>query len=71
MISIDGKANTFAVAPALPASSTVTVPFVVGTMSEPDNDQQHTVTAALASTCTKSGEDYTVNALKLDVIKFR
>jgi hypothetical protein len=71
LISIDGKTNTFAVAPALPASSTVTVPFLVGTMSEPDNDQQHTATAQFASTCTKSGEDYTVNDLKLDVVKFR
>ena len=71
LISIDGKTNTFAVAPAMPASSTVTVPFVVGTMSEPDNVQQHTATAQFASTCTKSGEDYTVNDLKLDVVKFR
>jgi hypothetical protein len=71
LISIDGKTNTFAVAPALPASSTVTVPFLVGTMSEPDNDQQHTATAQFASTCSKSGEDYTVNDLKLDVVKFR
>jgi hypothetical protein len=71
LITIDGKTNTFAVAPALPASSTVTVPFLVGTMSEPDNDQQHAATAQFASTCTKSGEDYTVNDLKIDVIKFR
>jgi len=71
LISIDGKTNTFAVAPALPASSTVTVPFLVGTMSEPDSDQQHSATAQFASTCTKGGEDYTVNGLKLDVIKFR
>jgi hypothetical protein len=71
LISIDGKTNTFAVAPALPASTTVTVPFLVGTMSEPDSDQQHTASAQFASTCTKSGEDYTVNGLKLDVIKFR
>jgi hypothetical protein len=71
LITIDGKTNTFAVAPALPASSTITVPFLVGTISEPDNDQQHTATAQFASTCTKSGEDYTISDLKLDVIKFR
>jgi hypothetical protein len=71
LISIDGATNTFAVAPSLPASSTVTVPFLVGTMAEPDNDQQHTATAQFASTCSKSGEDYTINALKLDVVKFR
>jgi hypothetical protein len=71
LITVDGKTNTFGVAPALPASTSVTVPFVVGTLSEPDNDQQHSATAQFASTCTKSGEDYTVNDLKLDVIKFR
>jgi hypothetical protein len=71
LINIDGTTNTFAVAPALPASTTVTVPFLVGTLSEPNADQQHTVTAAFASTCTKSGEDYTITDLKLDVIKFR
>ncbi len=71
LITIDGKTNTFAVAPAIPASSTITVPFLVGTLSEPDTDQQHTATAQFASTCTKAGEDYTVNALKLDVVKFR
>jgi hypothetical protein len=71
VLSVDGKAHTFAVAPSAPASSTVTVPFLVGTLSEPDNEGQHTVTAALANSCTKAGEDYTVSGLKLDVVKFR
>jgi hypothetical protein len=71
IVSVDGKAQTFAVAPTGPASSTVTVPFIVGTLSEPDNDGQHTATAAFANSCTKSGEDYTVSGAKLDVVKFR
>jgi hypothetical protein len=71
MISVDGKAQTFAVAPTAPASSTITVPLVVGTLTEPNNDTQHTVTAAFANSCTKSGEDYTVSDVKLDVVKFR
>jgi hypothetical protein len=71
VISVDGTAQTFAVAPTAPASSTVTVPLVVGTLTEPANDTQHTATAAFANSCTKSGEDYTVSDVKLDVVKFR
>jgi hypothetical protein len=71
MISVDGQAQTFAVAPTAPASSTITVPLVVGTLTEPNNDTQHTLTAAFANSCTKSGEDYTVSDVKLDVVKFR
>jgi hypothetical protein len=71
VISVDGTAQTFAVAPTGPASSTLTVPLVVGTLTEPANDTQHSVTAAFANSCTKSGEDYTVNDVKLDVVKFR
>jgi hypothetical protein len=71
VISVDGQAQTFAVAPTAPASSTVTVPLVVGTLTEPDDNTQHTVTAAFANSCTKSGEDYTVSDVKLDVLKFR
>jgi hypothetical protein len=55
----------------VPASATVTVPLLVGTLSEPDNDAQHTLTAQLANSCTKSGEDYSVTGLKIDTIKFR
>jgi hypothetical protein len=29
------------------------------------------LTAAFANSCTKSGEDYTVSDVKLDVVKFR
>jgi hypothetical protein len=71
VLSVDGAAQTFAVAPTAPASGTLTVPVVVGTLSEPDNDAKHTLTAALANSCTKSGESYTVSNAKLDVVKFR
>jgi hypothetical protein len=70
VISVDGQANTFALAPTIPPGTTVTVPIVVGTMSEADGDGQHTMTAALANSCTKGGEDYAVNGAKLDVIAF-
>jgi hypothetical protein len=70
VISVDGAAQTFAVAPSAPASGTVTVPLVVGTLSEPSGDAQHTMTAKLANSCTKSGEDYAVSDVKVDVVKF-
>lgn len=70
IVSIDGTANTFAVAPSAPASSTVTVPFAVSEVTEPGSDTNHTLTAALANTCTKSGESYTVNDVKIDVVNF-
>jgi hypothetical protein len=37
---------------------------------EPTASTSHTITAALANSCTKSGEDFTVNNVKLDVLKF-
>jgi hypothetical protein len=70
VISVDGQANTFALAPTIPAGTTVTMPIVVGTVSEPDSDGQHTMTASFANSCTKGGEDYAVNGAKLDVIAF-
>lgn len=70
VVSVDGTANTFALAPTIPASSTVTVPFVVSELTQPGSDTQHKVTAALANTCSKSGEDYTVNNAKVDVVAF-
>jgi hypothetical protein len=68
VISVDGQANTFALAPTVPAGTTVTMPIVVGTQSEPDGDTQHTMTASFANSCTKGGENYAVNGAKLDVI---
>jgi hypothetical protein len=69
VVSVDGAAQTFAVGPTLPASTSVTVPLVVGTLSEPGSDTQHTVTAAFANSCTKSGEDYGVSKVKIDAVK--
>jgi hypothetical protein len=70
VVSVDGTANTFAVPPQIPASTTVTVPLVVGTLTEPGSSTQHHVTATLGNSCTKSGEDFTVQQVKLDVLKF-
>ena len=70
IVNVDGQANTFAVPPQVPASSSVTVPVVVGTLADSGSSAQHTVTASLANSCTKSGEDFTVNQVKLDVLKF-
>jgi hypothetical protein len=68
VVSVDGQANTFALAPTVPAGTTVTMPVVVGTLSEPDAATQHTMTASFSNSCTKGGEDYAVNGAKLDVI---
>jgi hypothetical protein len=70
VISVDGKATTFAVPPSVPASSSVTVPVLVGTLMEPGSSTQHRVTAALANSCTRAGEDFTVDQVKLDVLMF-
>jgi Collagen triple helix repeat (20 copies) len=69
IVSVDGAAQTFALAPAAPASTTVTVPLVVGTLSEPDHDVSHTLSAALGNSCTKSGEDYSVVGVNIDAVK--
>ena len=69
-ISVDGVPNTFAVAPTAPAGATVTVPLVVSEVMEPGADTQHTISAKLADTCTKAGEDYSLSNLKLDVVNF-
>jgi hypothetical protein len=69
-VSVDGKATTFGVPPQVPPSSTLTVPIVVGTLSEPGSSANHTMTASLTNGCTKAGEDYVVEALNVDVLKF-
>jgi hypothetical protein len=69
-ISVDGVANTFAVAPTAPASATVTVPFAVSEIMQPGASKSHTITASLGNSCTKSGEDYAVNNVKIDVVAF-
>jgi hypothetical protein len=69
-VSVDGRATTFGVPPQVPPSSVVTVPLLVGTVSEPGSSTQHQMTAALANSCSKDGEDFTVSDVKLDVLKF-
>jgi hypothetical protein len=70
VISVDGTPTTFAFAPSTPASSTVTIPIAVAGIMEPTSSTSHTVKASLANSCTKSGEDFTVDGVKLDVVKF-
>jgi hypothetical protein len=69
VLNVDGNATTFAVAPTAPASGTVTLPFNVGTLTESSQATPHTVTASLANSCTKDGENFTVSDVKLDVIR--
>jgi hypothetical protein len=71
VMSVDGVPNTFAIAPTAPANTTVTVPLVVSELMEPGAATQHTLTAKLMNSCTKSGEDYTLTDAKLDVVNFR
>ena len=70
-LSVDGNATTFAAAPPAFKASTLTVPFLIGTLSEPSRDTEHKLTAKFANSCTKNGEDYTVKDVKVDVLKFR
>jgi hypothetical protein len=70
VLSVDGAPQSFAVAPSAPASSTVTMPFIIGTVSEPDKATSHTLTASFSNSCTQSGEDYSVSSVKADVLKF-
>jgi hypothetical protein len=69
-VSVDGRATTFGVAPQTPPSSSVTVPVLVGTLTEPGSGVEHRLTAALANSCTRDGEDFTVSDVRLDVLKF-
>jgi hypothetical protein len=70
LVSVDGTAATFAVAPYAPASSSITVPIAVGSVMEPGAGTPHQITAKLANSCTKDGEDFTVTGAKLDVLSF-
>jgi hypothetical protein len=69
-LSVDGKVTTFASAPTAPASRTLTLPFLIGTLSEPGQDAQHKLSAKFGNSCTKDGEDYTIKDVKVDVLKF-
>jgi hypothetical protein len=70
-LSVDGAPTTFAVAPVPPTSGTVTMPFVIGTLSEPGRDTRHKLTAKFGNSCSKDGENYTVKDLRVDVLRFR
>jgi hypothetical protein len=70
MLQVDGAPATFAVAPTAPPSGTVSMPIAVMAVMEPASSTSHTLTASLANSCTKAGEDYGVSDLKVDVVKF-
>jgi hypothetical protein len=70
-LSVDGNVTTFASAPSAPASKTLTVPFLIGTLSEPGQDADHKLSARFGNSCTKKGEDYTIKHVKIDVLKFQ
>jgi hypothetical protein len=70
LLSVDGAATTFASVPGPPTSGTVTVPFLIGTLSEPGKNTDHKLTAKFTDTCSKAGEDYKVDDVKIDVVKF-
>jgi hypothetical protein len=70
LVSVDGTTATFGLAPNAPVSSNVTVPIAVGNLMEPGAGTPHQITAKLANSCTKDGEDYTVTGAKLDVLSF-
>jgi hypothetical protein len=70
VVSVDGVPNTFGLAPTAPASTTVTVPFLVSELMEPGTTAQHTITTKLVNSCTKSGEDYTISNVKIDAVNF-
>jgi hypothetical protein len=70
VVSVDGVPNTVAIVPTTPASTTVTVPFIVSELMQAGASQQHTITAKLANTCTQSGEAFTVSNVKIDAVNF-
>jgi hypothetical protein len=69
VVSVDGTPTTIGLAPTAPASQKVTVPVVVGTLMDSPGTTSHRLTAALANSCTKDGEDYAVSDVKLNVIR--
>jgi hypothetical protein len=70
VVSVDGTPQTIGIVPTAPASANVTVPIAVGELMEPGASTSHQITAKLANTCTKDGEDYTVTGAKFDVLSF-
>jgi hypothetical protein len=72
-LSVDDKPVTFATVPNDPngGGKTITMPFIIGTLSEPGKDTSHTLTAKFGSSCTRDGEDFVVTDVKVDVLQFR
>jgi hypothetical protein len=70
IVSVDGVANTFGTAPTGPASTTTTIPFVISELMEPGASKQHTLSIKLGNSCARSGEDYKVSNVKVDVVSF-
>jgi hypothetical protein len=68
VVNVDGTPTTVGLGPSAPASGTVTVPLVVGTLTEPASATGHQISASFANSCTKDGEDYSISDVKLDVI---
>ena len=72
-LSVDGETTTFASAPVAAApggSRTPTIQFLVGTLSEPAQNTDHTLTAKFGNQCTREGEDYRIEDVKVDVLEF-
>jgi hypothetical protein len=67
---VDGVGNTFGVLPTAPASTTVTVPFVVSELMPNGSAQAHTITLKAGNSCTRSGEDFAISNVKVDVVNF-
>ena len=70
-LSVDGDPVTFAAAPTAPGTRTVTLPFLIGTLGDPDEDTKRTLSARFGSSCAAEGEDYIVSSVKIDVLEFR
>jgi hypothetical protein len=69
IVSVDGTPQTFALGATAPASQSVTIPLNVGTLTDPGQSVQHTVTASFGNSCTKDGESYTISDVKLDIVR--
>lgn len=69
-LMVDDAPITFATAPTEPAGTTMTLPFLVGTLSEPGQEATHTMTAKFGSSCTQEGEEFKVEEIKVDVLTF-
>jgi hypothetical protein len=70
ILQVDGAPATFAVAPTAPPSGTVSMPIAVMAVMEPSSSTTHHLTASLANSCTKAGEDFGISDLKVDIVKF-